>query len=243
MIIGAAGSVGTGVRKELSKDHTLQLLVHSTKVNEPEGEVFQGTITDYEFVNKAMRDMDGVVHLAIVSAKSGYWRDIEMNFNVNVKGTFNVCRAAIENKVKRLVYTSTGSIYACNKPTYSKPPSKGGPVFTEDIEPTPGPEYPYAITKYLGEKVVEVFAKAGLPSIILRLTGVTPADDWPPKTENKGNTTHISDVAQAIRLALENETIKFDIFNVAGGYGDSNFPAEKARRVLGYNILHGNDEI
>jgi len=247
LITGAAGFVGTALRKDLSQDHTVRLL-DVRQISDPEGEVFQGSVADYDLVNRAMKGVDGVVHMAIVSSNAGMnMGDIDLSFDVNVKGAFNVCRAAWENGVKRIVYTSTGSVWACN-PGYEASLSEGGLLAAEDVEPTPGPEYPYGLTKYLAEKVVEVFAKSkkGVPSIILRLGGVGSAGEkWSDvvKSGNYRNRVYVLDVVQGIRLALTNETIQFDVFNISGGFEGTNYPIEKARKVLAYKPMYGPNTI
>ena len=236
LITGAGGFIAPFVRRDLCRSHKLRLL-DMADVKEPEGEVFKGSVTDYAFLDHAMRSVDAVVHMARAPrTQSDHYKDLETSFDVNVKGTFNVCRAAIENKVRRLVYTSTHAIWLHN-PGYEVPPSQGGLITTEDVEPTPGPQYPYAITKYLGEKVVEVFAKAGLPSIILRLGQVTAT--WPDRRITERNLVHVSDVSQAVSLALEKEVVRFDVFNIFGSFKDANYPIEKARRILGYSPRYG----
>ena len=244
LITGAAGFIAPVVSKDLCRRHELRLL-DIVDVKDPKGEVFKGSVTDYAFVDRAMQGVDAVVHMARAAhlpmlprpMHPDHLKDLEMNFEVNVGGTYNVCRAALEKKVRRFVYTSTHAVWIHN-PGYEVTPSQGGLVTTEEVEPTPKPEYPYALTKYLGEKVVEVFAKAGLPSIILRLGQV--AATWPEKKSIEGNLVHISDVSQAVRLALENETVWFDIFNIFGAFKETNYPIEKTRRILGYSPRYGD---
>jgi nucleoside-diphosphate-sugar epimerase len=244
LITGAAGFIAPVVTKDLCKSHRLRL-VDIVDVKEPIGEVFKGSVTDYAFVDRAMQGVDAIVHMARAPhlpmvprpTRAHHLKDLEMNFEVNVGGTYNVCRAAFDYKVRRLVYTSTHAVWVHN-PGYEVIPSQGGLVTTEEIEPTPRPEYPYALTKYLGEKVVEVFAKAGLPSIILRLGQVTAT--WLDRKSMERNMVHISDVSQAVRLALENETVRFDVFNIFGAFKETNYPIEKARRILGYTPRYGD---
>lgn len=244
MITGAAGFIAPVVSEDLCKSHKLRL-VDIVDVKEPKGEVFKGSVTDYAFLDGAMQGVDAVVHMARAPhlpmmpppMQPDHSKDLEMNFEVNVRGTYNVCRAAFEKEVRQLVYTSTHAV-GIHNPGYEVTPSQGGLVTTEEVEPTPKPQYPYALTKYLGEKVVEVFAKAGLPSIILRLGQVTAT--WPDKKSMERNLVHVSDVSQAVRLALENETVRFDVFNIFGAFKETNYPIEKARRILGYRPRYGD---
>ncbi len=75
-------------------------------------EIFEGDILDYESLNKACKGIDVVYHLAafisVLDSQKSLIRE------VNVDGTKNVIKAFLENKVRRLVYTST--VHALREP-------------------------------------------------------------------------------------------------------------------------------
>jgi len=76
---------------------------------------------------------------------------------VNILGTVNVFKAAIEAKVKRVIFASSSSVYG----NQEKLP------FKEDMEPNP--ISPYALQKLVGEQFAKLFTKLyGLPIISLR---------------------------------------------------------------------------
>lgn len=84
-------------------------------------------------------------------------------FTANVLGTINMLEAARRAKVKKFVYASSSSVYGIpdskNIPTSEKAPIK--------------PQYPYAETKYQGERWVSHYNQVyGLPTISLRLFNV-----------------------------------------------------------------------
>lgn len=66
-----------------------------------------GDIRDYEAVRNACRGCDGVFHVA---ALAGVWGDRKAYFSINVKGTANILQACLEEKITRLVYTSSPSV-------------------------------------------------------------------------------------------------------------------------------------
>lgn len=67
----------------------------------------QGDISDKQKVEKALKDIDTVFHVA---AKAGVWGDYFKYFQTNVTGTENVISACKKNGVKRLIYTSSPSV-------------------------------------------------------------------------------------------------------------------------------------
>ena len=57
-----------------------------------------------------MKNIDGVIHLAAMWLL--HCKDYPRTaFKVNIEGTFNVLEACVNNKIKRLVYSSSASVY------------------------------------------------------------------------------------------------------------------------------------
>ena len=123
-----------------------------------------------KFVNADIRDpalaalfqgVDWVFHLA---GLADIVPSIEMPaeyYSTNVSGTFNVLECARKSGVRRFVYAASSSSYGI-----------------PDVYPTPEtapirPQYPYALTKYMGEELVLHWAKLyKLPAVSLRLFNV-----------------------------------------------------------------------
>ena len=70
-------------------------------------EHFQGSLTDYDALQKAVEGMDVVFHTA---ALPGAWGHYDTYFQANVVGSRNVVKAALAHGVKAIVYTSTPSV-------------------------------------------------------------------------------------------------------------------------------------
>ncbi len=69
-----------------------------------------GDILHRDILERAMEGIDGVFHLAALWILQCHEYP-ETAFQVNVRGTFNVIMAAIRQKVKRVVYSSSASVY------------------------------------------------------------------------------------------------------------------------------------
>ncbi|MFO7748944.1 MAG: NAD-dependent epimerase/dehydratase family protein [Desulfobacteraceae bacterium] len=67
----------------------------------------QGDLADKEAVIKALSGVDTVFHVA---AKAGIWGNRDDFFRANVTGTQHVIQGCLENRVKRLVHTSSPSV-------------------------------------------------------------------------------------------------------------------------------------
>jgi UDP-glucose 4-epimerase len=123
LVIGGGGFIGSFVVKELLKENVAKVVIYdnftrgkieniSDCLNDkrcfinPNG----GDIRDVDILNEAMKDIDYVFHL------SAMWllhcKDFPRTaFDVNIAGTFNVLEACVKNGIKKLIYSSSASVY------------------------------------------------------------------------------------------------------------------------------------
>lgn len=123
LVIGGAGFIGSSVVQELLKCNVAQVTVFdnftrgkldyiSQSLNDPRCRIWPhgGDIRDVDLLDDAMKEVDIVVHLAAMWLL--HCRDYPRTaFHVNIEGTFNVLEACVRNNVKRLVYSSSASVY------------------------------------------------------------------------------------------------------------------------------------
>ena len=74
-------------------------------------EVVSGDIRDPHYCKHITRDVDTVFHLAALIAIPYSYVAPDSYVDTNVKGTLNICQAALENGVRRVIHTSTSEVY------------------------------------------------------------------------------------------------------------------------------------
>jgi UDP-glucose 4-epimerase len=123
LVIGGAGFIGSHVVQELLKEEVTEVIIFDNltrgkisnldvSLSDPRCSVFPdgGDIREIDVLNRAISQVDGVVHLAamwLLHSKE-YPRTA---FDVNIQGTFNVLEACVNNGIERLVYSSSASVY------------------------------------------------------------------------------------------------------------------------------------
>jgi len=74
-------------------------------------EVLNGDVRDPHFCKHITKDVDIVFHLAALIAIPYSYVAPDSYVDTNIKGTLNICQAALENGVKRILHTSTSEVY------------------------------------------------------------------------------------------------------------------------------------
>ncbi len=211
------------------------------------------SVTDLEGMKPHFEDIDCVFHLAAVSNISSSVADPLRTNDVNVKGTLNVLLAARDSGVRKVVFTSSASVYGD----------------TEEVPTTesalPDPLSPYAVTKLAGEYYCDVFSDLyGLETTSLRpfnvygprqdpnsqYAGVIPLfirsllEGEVPTIDGDGEQTrdfvYVKDVVRAFIQAIDHRAK--GVYNIAGGKGISiNELFRQVSSILGVDVepLHG----
>jgi UDP-glucose 4-epimerase len=124
-------------------------------------EIVEGDVADKAIVSSACEGVERVFHLAARADIVPSIQDPEAYFRSNVDGTFAVLEAARAHNVRRVVYVASSSSY-------------GIPAVFPTPETAPAdPQYPYALTKYLGEHLVLHWAKVyRMPAVSVRFFNV-----------------------------------------------------------------------
>ncbi len=245
LVIGGAGLIGSHVVDALLKTDVGEVVVYdnffrgsldnlAAALGDPRVSVFPhgGDILHPDILEKAMAGVDGVFHLAALWLLQCHEYP-QTAFEVNVRGTFNVIMAAIRQKVKRVVYSSSASVY-------------GDAVSTPMTEDHPYNNFTfYGASKIAGEHFFKSLGQRyGLNWIGLRYMNVYgPRQDYqgayiavmhkildrieeglPPVVYGDGSQqydfVHVADVARANVLAMRAEAAG-QCYNVGRGIGTS----------------------
>ena len=120
-------------------------------------EVLSGDVRDPHYCKHITKDVDIIYHLAALIAIPYSYDAPDSYVDTNIKGTLNICQAALENNVKRVIHTSTSEVYGTAQyvPIDEKHPLQ--------------PQSPYSATKIAADAMAMSFYNTfDLPLTIAR---------------------------------------------------------------------------
>ena len=123
LVIGGAGLIGSHAVDLLTKEDVGEITVYDNFVRgttqnlagalrDPRVKVYEagGDVCQTDILDSAVKGADGVFHFAALWLLQCHEYP-RAAFDVNIRGTFNVLDACVANNVKRLVYSSSASVY------------------------------------------------------------------------------------------------------------------------------------
>jgi UDP-glucose 4-epimerase len=259
LITGGAGFIGSNIAERLvgrgcrvrvfdnfSTGKRANVQSFATKA-----EIFEGDLCDPRSIEEAVRGVRYVLHLGAIPSVPRSVENPQATNEVNITGTVNLLVAARDAGVKRVVFTSSSSVYG-DTPTLPK---------RENMPPSP--LSPYAIHKITGEYYAAIFWRLyGLETVSLRYFNVfgprqDPQSqyaaviprfitailrDQSPVIFGDGSQTrdfsHVENIIEANRLACEapNEALG-QSFNIACGGRISLLDlVDTVNKILGKNV-------
>ncbi|RED50152.1 NAD-dependent epimerase/dehydratase family protein [Seonamhaeicola aphaedonensis] len=220
LLTGATGYIGHELALALASKgiivHALVRDIESERVPKHKNIVlFKGDICNHESIEKAIDNCDYVFHTAAYTNLKD--SRIDSFYNTNVLGTENILNASLKFDVKKVIYTSTLSVFG---PSYKD-------VFISENQPRiVSYANDYELTKGMSEERVNEYRKKGLSSIILNVSKVYGPGPGtysngvnrlismflkkdvlivPNKLESESNYVFIKDVVNAHILAMESD--------------------------------------
>ena len=266
LVTGGAGFIGSHLVRRLLSDKHEVFVIDNLSTGRREN--IRSIFYDITFFEADIRNMDSVMHIckvnkfdyifhlaALPSVARSLKDPIETN-SVNVAGTLNVLGAAKETGVKRVIYSSSSSVYG-----NSKKLPKRETMF-------PNPISFYALSKLAGEKYCQMFTNSyGLETVSLRYFNVFGERQDPDSEysaaipifikavlqnkspiiygdgEQQRDFTYVGNVADANVLAMRAELSWQNVFNISFGKKTSvNKVFESICRELGKNIKPEHSE-
>ncbi len=257
LVTGGAGFIGSNlVRALLERGDDVRVLDNFSTGSRGnlvglDVEVVEGELRSYERVHNAVRGVEAVFHLGALGSVPRSVQDPLTSSAVNVEGTLNVLLAARDEGVRRVVFSSSSSIYGTRETL---------PV-TEQL--APDPISPYGVAKLAAERYCVSFSRVyeRFESVVLRYfnvfgprqspfsqyAAVVPlfitaiAEGRPVTIEGDGEQsrdfTYVANVVDATLRAADAQDANGRIFNVsAGAPATVNELADAIGRILGKGV-------
>jgi UDP-glucose 4-epimerase len=173
LVIGGAGFIGGFVVSELLKYNVKEVIIYDNFARGKKTNIqdsikdkrciiypFGGDVRDIDILDTAMKDIDYVFHLAAMWLL--HCKDYPRTaFDVNINGFFNVLESCVKNNVKKLISSSSASVYG---DALEVPMKETHPFNNKNF---------YGATKIAGEAMATAFNdRYGLEVISLRYMNV-----------------------------------------------------------------------
>lgn len=257
LVTGGGGFIGSNlVRALLERGDEVRVLDNFSTGNRAnlgglDVEVVEGDLRSYERVHNAVRGSEVVFHLGALGSVPRSVQDPLTSNAVNVDGTLNVLLAARDEGVRRVVFSSSSSVYGTRRTL---------PV--TEAEP-PDPLSPYGVAKLAAERYCVSFARVydSFETVVVRYFNVfgprqSPFSQYAAVIplfitaiatgkaisidgdgEQRRDFTYVSNVVDATLRAAEAGGASGQIFNVAASSPASvNTVAETIGRIVGQPV-------
>jgi len=204
IVTGGAGFIGSHLVDRLLQEGYTVSVIDNFSTGRPENlmhqknnktlTVIEADISDFGKIISYFKGVDVVFHIAALADIVPSIVDPLSYYKSNVSGTMNVIEASRNCQVKRFIYAASSSCYGI-----------------PDIYPTLEeaeirPQYPYALTKYLGEQIVLHWGKVyRLPVVSLRLFNV-----YGPRSRTSGTYGAVFGVFLAQKISKKPFTVVGD---------------------------------
>ena len=239
LITGAAGNLGTKLRRHLEGRYDLRLIDRDPN-GDPAIHAVDLSRWDETWVRQ-FAGVDAVVHLAADPVATRSWPEL---IGPNMDATIHTYEAAARSGVRRFVFASSNHVMGGYK-------DEVGPV-TQEMPPRPGTQYisggvprdssAYAAAKLFGERLGHCYAESrGLSVVAVRIGWVWRGDnrpqDLPPGREDWFRQMWLSnrDYCQLMeRAVLAELSERFVVVNGMSANRGMRWDIEKTRRLLGY---------
>lgn len=258
LVTGGCGFIGSHmVDKLLSEKHHVTVIDNMSTgriknldhlKNNPNLKIAEADINDFEKIYTLFEGIDNVFHLAALADIVPSIENPVAYHRSNVDGTLCILEACRRKNVKRIIYAASSSCYGIpdNYPT------------PEDAEIRP--QYPYALTKYLGEQMCMHWAQV----YKMNITSLRFFNVYGPRSRTSGtygavfgvflaqklnnkpftvvgdgtqtrDFTFVTDVADACYAASLRKDIAGEIFNVGSG---NTYSVNLLTKLLGGDVIH-----
>ncbi|MDQ8039473.1 MAG: NAD-dependent epimerase/dehydratase family protein [Rickettsiella sp.] len=180
VFVGGAGLIGSHTIDSLLEEDIKEIIIYDNfsrgtidnlrqALKDPRVRVFEmgGDVCQPDILNEALKGADGIFHFAALWLLQCH-EFPRSAFKVNIEGTFNVLEACVKHNIKRLVYSSSASVYG---DAIQEPMNEDHPFLNTNF---------YGCTKISGEAMAKAYYhRYKLPFVGLRYMNVYgPRQDY-----------------------------------------------------------------
>jgi len=222
LITGSKGYLGKPLVERLSKDHTII-----------EYDLVDGkNILNYDQLKREMKDCNIIIHLAAIP-KPDENKTFDDYLQINCMGTLNVVKAAIENKIKKMIYASSTTYYGVERGIPAKFPLKENqqivPMYlkADDLK-CRDCDMAYSESKVIAENILAFYGLLKkMQIVILRFPRIGDLEG------PYGTMVSMNNAIQGIEKAIKsNKILWYEAFNIANKL--NNIDISKAQEMLEY---------
>jgi NAD dependent epimerase/dehydratase len=189
-------------------------------------EIVSGDVRDPHFCRKVTKDIDTVFHLAALIAIPYSYVAPDSYVDTNVKGTLNICQAALDNGVKRVIHTSTSEVYGTARyvPIDEKHPLQ--------------PQSPYSASK-IG---ADAMAMSYFNAFNLPLTIARPFNTYGPRQSARAVIpTIITQIASGMKQIKLGDTTPTRDFNYVADTCRGFLELARCKKAIGETVNIGSN--
>jgi uronate dehydrogenase len=217
LITGAAGDVGTHLRRELAGQYALRLSdIKPIKKLAAGEKSMPGDIARLSDMLRVTKGVDAIMHLGGFAVE-GPWSEI---LRANIVGCYNLFEAAHRNGVKRVLFATSNHAMGFYRRDQKI-----------DHRMYPKPDSRYGLSKVFGEQLGSLYSdKYGMQVFCIRIGNVNPA---PVDKRRLSLWLSPRDLAQLVKIGVDHPDIRFEIVYGVSGNKRSWYDNSNAER-LGY---------
>ncbi|HZR95955.1 MAG TPA: SDR family oxidoreductase [Gaiellaceae bacterium] len=237
LVTGGAGFIGSNLaRALLERGDDVRVLDNFSTGNRAnlEGldlEIVEGELRSYERVHNAVRGAEVVYHLGALGSVPRSVQDPLTSSAVNVEGTLNVLLAARDENVRRVVFSSSTSVYGSTRQ-----------LPTPESQP-PDPISPYGVAKLAAERYCVSFSRVyeSFETVVLRYFNVFGPRQSPFSQYAAVVPLFVTSIATGTPIEIHGDGEQSRDFTYVGNVVDATIRAGDAKGASGeiFNVAAG----
>ena len=191
-------------------------------------EIVKGDIRDFDVIKKESKKYDAIIHLAALIGIPYSYYSPQSYVDTNISGTLNILQAVKQNKISRLIHTSTSEVYGSAKlvpikethPLYGQSPYSASKIAADQLALSFYTSFnlPLVILSPFNTFGPRQSKRAIIPTIInqimkgkdknIKLGNLTPTRDF----------NYVEDICRGFELALKAKNIFGETINLGSGH-------------------------